>query len=77
MPSLATFVDLRKNDYALALYCIECNRWDIADLDRLVAIGRGQSEIVSSRFRCKDCGCVAEKQVRPPVPTISRAVAYI
>ena len=33
--------------------------------------------VTEARFRCKDCGENVEKQVRPPVPTVGGAVAYI
>ena len=29
------------------------------------------------RFKCRDCGEIVEKQVRPPVPELGGALAYI
>jgi hypothetical protein len=77
VPRLATFLDLRGQNHTLGLYCVECDRWGAADLERLIAAGRGEDMLVSTRFRCKDCGQLVEKQLRPPVPTISGAEAYI
>jgi len=54
-----------------------CNRWDVADLECLIANGRGGWSLVDTRFRCRDCGGEADKQIRPPVPVISNAVGYI
>ena len=77
MPRLATFTDLYQNKYTLGLYCVACDRWGEADLRRLVAGGRGGRELTQARFRCTDCGEIVEKQLRPPVPVIGGAVAYI
>ena len=75
--SLATFQDLRCQSHTLGLYCPECDRWGEADLDGLIAKGMGARRVVESRFRCSDCGAAVEKQLRPPVPAVSAAVAYI
>lgn len=77
MPRLATFLDLRGQNHTLGLYCVECDRWGEADLDLLIDTGRGDDSLVMTKFRCKDCGQLVEKQLRPPVPTISGAEAYI
>jgi hypothetical protein len=77
MPVIATLTDLYRNNYTLGLYCIACNRWGEADLKALIADGRGEREVTQSRFRCIDCGEIVEKQIRPPVPSIGNAVAYI
>ena len=77
MPRLVTFEDLRSQRHSLGLYCIECNRWGEADLEQLIASGKGRRLLIESRFRCRDCGAVAEKQLRPPVPKRGGAVAYI
>jgi hypothetical protein len=61
----------------LALYCVECDRWGEADLDLLIESGRGDRLLTEARFRCRDCGDVVEKQLRPPVPRLGGAVAYI
>ena len=77
MISMGTIQKLRDQNHKLALYCPSCHRWGLADLDRLVRIGRGNRSVIESRFRCKDCGEIVEKQVRPPVPVIGGSVAYI
>jgi len=48
-----------------------------ADLKLLIDSGRGDRLLTESRFRCRDCGAVVEKQLRPPVPRLGGAVAYI
>lgn len=77
MISLRTVTDLHEQGHALALFCPACDRWSIADLEGLIGAGRGSLAVTDVRFRCRDCGELAEKQVRPPVPTVSGAVAYI
>ena len=77
MLRLATFQDLEQQGHSLGLYCPRCDRWDEADLDRLIASGRGQRLLTEAKFRCRDCGSPADKQVRPPVPVPGGAVGYI
>jgi len=77
MPRVATFLDLRLQDHTLGLYCPACNRWGEADIEKLNASGCGERSLVDTRFRCVDCGMLVDKQLRPPVPTVSGAVAYI
>ncbi len=77
MISIGTFEELHTQNHTLALYCVSCNRWGEANLDWLINIGKGDEAVTESRFRCKDCGEIVEKQVRPPVPTVGGAVAYI
>ena len=77
MISMATFAELYAQKHSLALYCVGCNRWDSADLPALIERGLGSRQLVRTRFRCRDCGAVAEKQLRPPVPEATAAVAYI
>jgi len=77
VPRLLTFEDLRSQRHSLGLYCIKCDRWGEANLDWLIESGRGNRPLTESRFRCRDCGAVVEKQLRPPVPKLGGAVAYI
>jgi hypothetical protein len=77
MISIRTFEELRGQNHTLAIYCVCCDRWGIANLDWLINIGKGDKPVTEARFRCKDCGEIVEKQVRPPVPTVGGAVAYI
>jgi hypothetical protein len=77
MISMGTIEKLRDQNHTLALYCMSCDRWGMADLDWLIQIGKGDKPVTEARFRCKDCGEIVEKQVRPPVPEIGGSVAYI
>ena len=77
MPRIATFLDLRSQNHTLGLYCPACDRWGEADIDKLIESGRGERSLVETRFRCVDCGMHVDKQLRPPVPHVSSAVAYI
>ena len=44
------------------------DRWGEANLVRLIQNGKGDKSVTEARFRCRDCGEIVEKQVRPPVP---------
>jgi hypothetical protein len=77
MISMGTIAELREQNHTLALFCVACNRWDTADLAGLVRRGYGSRSVVRTRFRCRDCGELAEKQLRPPVPDVTRAIPYI
>lgn len=77
MPRLVTFADLFSQNHTLGLYCIGCNRWGEAELGTLIAAGQGERLLTETRFRCRHCGRTAEKQLRPPVPLLGGAVAYI
>jgi len=77
MIGIGTFKELQSQNHTLALYCISCSQREMADLDWLINIGKGDKPVTDARFRCKDCGEIAEKQVRPPVPAVGGAMAYI
>lgn len=77
MPRLVTFADLREQRHTLGLYCVTCNRWGEADIEDLISSGRGDRALTEAKFRCRACGQLVEKQLRPPVPEIGGAVAYI
>ena len=77
MHRLESFRDLYDQNHTLGLYCMRCNRWGSADLLRLIRDGLGDRAVTKARFRCKDCGSVVDKQVRPPVPEIGGAVAWV
>lgn len=74
---MATLRELHARHHTLGLYCMACERWDNADLDSMIRRGLGERTVVGARFRCRDCGSVAEKQVRPPAPRVEAAAAYI
>ncbi|MDA0679196.1 MAG: hypothetical protein O3A13_04570 [Proteobacteria bacterium] len=77
MPRLVTFIDLQDQQHTLGLHCIRCNRWGEADIDSLISSGLGGRQLTKTKFRCQDCGAIVDKQLRPPVPEIGNAVAYI
>ncbi len=77
MARIHTISDFQVYQYTLALYCLSCNRWGEANLDRLIQMGQGDKLAPEVQFRCRDCGEIVEKQVRPPVPSLGSAVAYI
>ena len=77
MISIVTMEELHSHNHTLALYCLSCDRWGEANLKWLIKIGKGNKSVVEARFRCRDCGEIVEKQVRPPVPSLGEAVAYI
>ncbi len=76
MISMGTIEALHSHNHTLALYCLSCNRWSEANLEWLIQIGQGDKPVTEARFRCRDCGEIVEKQVRPPVLEIGGAVAY-
>jgi len=41
MISMGTVEELHSHNHTLALYCLSCNRWGEANLDRLIQIGKG------------------------------------
>ena len=63
--------------YRAHVACLSCNRWGEANLDWLIQNGKGKKPVTEARFRCRECGEVVEKQVRPPVPELGGAIAYI
>jgi len=77
MISMGTIEEFHSQNHTLALYCPSCNRWGKANLDWLIQNSQGDKLVTEARFRCKDCGEIVEKQVRPPVPSLGQAVAYI
>lgn len=77
MPRLVTFLELHEQQHTLGLFCHVCNRWGEADIDDLIASGRGLCSLTKTNFRCRDCGELVQKQLRPPVPQVGGAVAYI
>lgn len=77
MIRMETFSELEEQNHALALYCAECERWGVADLPGLIRKGYGERQVTATRFRCRDCGGVVEKQLRPPTPQVDAAAAYV
>lgn len=77
MIRMATLSELHRQAHSLGLYCAACDRWHDADLDALVRAGFGQRPLAETRFRCRDCGLPAEKQVRPPESPVTHASRYV
>ena len=77
MISIGTIQKFGDQNHKLALYCLSCDRWGMANLDWLVQTGKGKRPVAKTQFRCRDCGEIVEKQVRPPVPELGGSVAYI
>ena len=77
MISMGTIEELHCQNHTLALFCLSCNRWGVVNLNQLIQNGKGNKPVTEARFRCRDCGEIVEKQVRPPVPSLGEAVAYI
>ena len=67
MISMGTMGELHSHNHTLALYCLSCDRWGEANLDRLIQTGQGGKTVTEARFRCRDCEEIVEKQVRPLV----------
>ncbi|MBT8079227.1 MAG: hypothetical protein KJO31_11675 [Gammaproteobacteria bacterium] len=56
---------------------MDCCRWGEADLQRLIQAGQGERIVSETRFRCRNCRAVVDKQVRPPVPQLGGSVAWV
>jgi len=63
---LHTVADLLARNHTLQLYCLRCDRWRQAPLAQLASRGLADRPITALRFRCTDCGSMAERQLRPP-----------
>lgn len=77
MIRMATLDELKRQNHTLGLYCGRCERWGEADLDALIRRGLGGRRVTRTRFRCRRCGELVQKQIRPPVPEVGAATAYI
>ncbi len=70
MISMGTMEELHSQSHTLALNCTTCDRWGEANLEWLIQIGQGDKPVIEARLRCRDCGEIVEKQVRPPMPAV-------
>ena len=77
MIRVSTFLELQANNHSLGLYCVDCNRWGTANLEEIIRNGRGHGVVSDVRFRCRECGAIVQKQLRPPVPALGNTVKYI
>ena len=57
--------DLADNEMTLGLYCLPCNRWGEVIPQEWLDAGKPNIDYVAKKFKCKDCGETASKQVRP------------
>ena len=64
--TIKTIDDLVAAGYTLALNCVPCDRWVMANLEGLQAAGKGAHSFVGMKFKCSKCGEVASKQLRAP-----------
>ena len=64
LTTISTIADLITNDMTLSLYCSGCRPWRDIDADKWVAEGRGDADFTRVRFKCEQCGTVADKQLR-------------
>ena len=62
--TIKTMSDLAAHDMTLGLYCISCDRWHEIIPKQWLDEGKGDMVYVGRKFKCKDCGDIAEKQVR-------------
>ena len=70
---LITPRQLYQNQHTLAVYCWKCQKdkaLSFIDIDR---VGKSDVPVTRLKFRCRDCGDLGEKQVRPPMPTMGQA----
>lgn len=66
---ISTLRDAHEDGYRIAYDCKQCGSGWI-DLERLIREGYGEKPVVGSKFRCSQCGKVAETRLHPPAPTI-------
>ena len=57
--------DLADNGMTLGLYCLPCDRWGEVIPQEWLDAGKPNIDYVAKKFKCKDCGETASKQVRP------------
>ena len=74
---LHTVADLLARNHTLQLYCLRCDRWRKAPLEHLATQGLADRPITALRFRCTQCGTLAERQLRPPELAPARATGWM
>ncbi len=77
MINVSTIEDLYRQEYGLAFYCLFCDRWSETNLEWLIQIGQGDKAVTEAQFRCRGCGEIVEKQVRPPVPALDQRRGFM
>ena len=68
MIDLGNIAGLHEHRHELHAYCVQCQRWSVLPLERMVAQGKGTLRL-PIKVRCRDCGEPGRLQVRPPMPT--------
>jgi hypothetical protein len=70
MIDLGSIAGLHAHDHAVHCYCTHRERWRVLDLQRLIAIGKGEKRL-PLRVRCLRCRQRGVVQIRPPMPAHS------
>jgi hypothetical protein len=74
--TISTISDLAASGMTLGLFCVECHRWgEIVPQDWLNA-GKPDVNYVEQKFKCGECGGLAEKQVRANAVSLTTETAY-
>ena len=74
--TIRTISDLSASEMTLGLYCLECDRWAEIIPQEWLDAGKPDVNYVEQKFKCGDCGGLADKQVRPPLLGLSTETAY-
>ena len=69
--------DLRDNHMTLGLFCLDCNRWGEIVPNEWLSSGKKDLDYVNQKFKCRECGSPASKQVRPQPIDFSRGANHI
>jgi hypothetical protein len=56
--------------YEIGLYCSPCKRWTVADLNALIAAGRGDVPMRELSLVCRECRSRMEMQLRAPTAPV-------
>jgi hypothetical protein len=76
MIDLGSFAGLHARDNDVHCYCNHCERWRVLDLQRLIAVGKGETRL-PLRVRCLRCRQLGETQIRPPMPRHSTSAGWL
>jgi len=74
--TISTISDLAGSAMTLRLYCLECKRWGEIIPQEWLDAGKPDVNYVEQKFKCGDCGGLADKQVRAPLSGMSNQSAY-
>ncbi len=76
MIDLGTIAGLHERQHEVHAYCVRCARWRVLNLQRLIAIGKGEVRL-PLRVRCLRCRALGRVQIRPPMPRHSTASGWV